>query len=185
MTCIVGIVHDGAVWIGGDSAGVDGRYGLVVRNDRKVFRAGEFIMGFTTSFRMGQLLQFGFSPPKPREDVDVFEYMVTEFVDSARSRMKSGGFARSKDSADQGGTFLVGYRGRLFHVADDFQVGESSHGFDACGCGDLIALGSLLSTREWTDPQARLRQALEAAQHFSAGVRGPFVFEQLITRPKA
>lgn len=179
MTCIVGVVHDGVVYIGGDSAGVDGRYGLVVRSDRKVFRSGHFVMGFTSSFRMGQLLQYGFSPPPPREGMDTFEYMVTEFVDTARNRMKTGGFTAVKDSVEEGGTFLVGYRGRLFHIADDFQVGESTHGFDACGCGDLIALGSLRATRDWTDPRSRVIEALETAEQFSAGVRGPFFIEAL------
>jgi hypothetical protein len=176
MTCIVGVVDKGQVFIGGDSAGVAG-YGLVVRADRKVFRSGDFVMGFTTSFRMGQLLAFGFHPPKPRVGVDVMQYMVTDFIDATRHRMKEGGFATTKDSAEAGGTFLVGYAGRLFHISDDYQVGESTHGFDACGCGDAIALGSLRSTRSWTDPISRLNEALSSAETFSAGVRGPFNFE--------
>lgn len=177
MTCIVGIAHKGKVYIGGDSAGVDGRYGLVVRADRKVFRSGDFVMGFTTSFRMGQLLAFNFNPPKPRVGVDIMAYMVTDFIDAARARMKEGGFKKVDKEVEEGGTFLVGYSGRLFHIADDFQVGESTHGFDACGCGDQLALGSLRSTRQWPDPTKRLREALETAQAFSAGVRGPFFYE--------
>ena len=177
MTCIVGVVNSGRVFIGGDSAGVDSRYHLVVRTDRKVFRNGEFVMGFTTSFRMGQLLAYNFNPPKPRVGVDVMAYMVTDFMDAARVRMKEGGFKHIKDEVEEGGTFLVKYSGRLFHISDDFQVDESVHGFDACGCGDLLALGSLYSTRSWPDPNARLKEALETAQAFSAGVRGPFFFE--------
>lgn len=179
MTCIVGVVRDGKVFIGGDSAGVDGRYGLTVRADKKVFRNGDFVMGFTSSFRMGQLLAFGFYPPKPRVGMDVMEYMVTDFIDAARSRMKYGGYAKIENSVEEGGTFLVGYAGRLFCVANDFQVGESSYGFDACGCGDLIALGSLYSTRSWADQEARLKEALTAAESFSAGVRAPFVIEHV------
>src|SRR6266446_9012271 len=177
MTCIVGLADKGRVFIGGDSAGVDGSYRLTVRADRKVFRNGDFVMGFTSSFRMGQLLAFNFNPPKPRLGTDLMAYMVTDFIDAARSSMKLGGYARVKEGAEEGGSFLVGYAGRLFHIADDFQVGESTHGFDACGCGDQIALGSLRSTRQWEDPNARLKEALEAAEAFSAGVRGPFFFE--------
>jgi hypothetical protein len=51
MTCIVGLVDGGRVWLGGDSAGVSG-WDLTVRADRKVFRNGPYVMGFTTSFRM-------------------------------------------------------------------------------------------------------------------------------------
>lgn len=179
MTCIVGIVHEGKVYIGGDSAAVwGGTLGIVVRNDRKVFRNGDFVMGFTSSFRMGQLLAFNFNPPKPRQGADVFAYMVTDFIDAARQRMKDGGFARVKDNwSEQGGTFLVGYAGRLFQICDDFQVGESTHGFDAVGCGDHMALGALYASTETKDPIERLTTALKAAETFSAGVRGPFHFE--------
>lgn len=174
MTCIVGVVHEGDVFLGGDSAATDGRFGQMTRRDRKVFRNGDFVMGFTSSFRMGQLLAFEFSPPKPREGTDTMAYMVTDFIDAARARMKSGGYASIREGVEHGGTFLVGFKGRLFHVFDDFQVGESEHGFDACGSGEDVALGSLWSTRALGDPGARLTDALRAAETFNAAVRGPF-----------
>lgn len=83
MTCIVGLVHGGQVFIGGDSAGVGGGYSLTVRSDRKVFKNQDFVMGFTSSFRMGQLLAFHMHPPSPREGVDLMTYMVTDFIDAA------------------------------------------------------------------------------------------------------
>lgn len=71
MTCIVGLVDQGNVWIGGDSAGVGG-YDLMLRADQKVFRNGDFLMGFTSSFRMGQLLRYKLSPPKLHSDDDIY-----------------------------------------------------------------------------------------------------------------
>jgi hypothetical protein len=177
MTCIVGLVDRGYVYMGGDSAGVSG-WDLVERADRKVFRNGEFIMGFTSSFRMGQLLAFGFDPPKPTIGKDLFGYMVTDFVDAARQRLKDGGFATKKDEAEVGGNFLVGVGGRLFNIGSDYQVGESAHGYDACGCGAQIALGSLRSTRRWRDAKARIAEALDAGETFSAGVRRPFFIDR-------
>lgn len=182
MTCIVGLISADRVYIGGDSAGVAG-WGLVVRNDRKVFRNGDFVMGFTTSFRMGQLLAHSFNPPKPRQGVDVFAYLVTDFVDAARQTMKNGGFARIKDShSEEGGNFLVGYEGRLFNIAEDFQVAESVHGFDAIGCGEQLALGSLHSTGAMLDPETRVREALRVAEACSAGVRSPFFIQSTPSR---
>ena len=52
------------MYIGGDRAGVAG-LSLTVRADEKVFQNGEFLMGFTTSFRMGQLLRYSLKPPPP------------------------------------------------------------------------------------------------------------------------
>lgn len=176
MTCIVGVVHKGAVFIGGDSAGVDGHYSLSIRADKKVFRNGDFVMGFTSSFRMGQLLAFSFSPPKPRVGDDLMAFMVKDFIWAARQCLKDGGYARIENSVERGGTFLAGYGGRLFHISDDFQVGEAVHGFDACGCGSDVAQGVLFATKD-RDPNERINLALTAAETFSAGVRGPFFIE--------
>ena len=178
MTCIVGLAHEGKVYIGGDSAGVDGRWALTVRADQKVFRNGEFIMGFSTSFRMGQLLAYALNPPRRHPDDDVYSYMVGDFIDAVRECLKKGGYATKKDEVETGGSFLVGYSGRLFHVEASFQVGESCSGFNACGCGDLIALGAMHVTAS-ASPKPRILAALSAAEQLSAGVRGPFHVEQI------
>ncbi|ANT54760.1 MULTISPECIES: hypothetical protein [Mesorhizobium] len=177
MTCIVGLINDGSVHIGGDSAGVVG-YSLTVRADRKVFRNKDFVFGFTSSFRMGQLLAHSFKPPKRHPDIDVYTFMVTEFVNALRQCLKDGGYAERHHEAERGGTFLVGYAGRLFKIAGDYQVGESADDFDACGCGEQIALGALLASPN-SPPRERLTIALQAAERFSAGVRTPFHFETL------
>ena len=84
MTCIVGLLHDNSVYIGGDSAGV-ADYSLTVRADEKVFVNDGFIMGFTKSFRMGQLLRYCFKPPPYHPDSDLDEYMVKDFVNAVVS----------------------------------------------------------------------------------------------------
>jgi ATP-dependent protease HslVU (ClpYQ) peptidase subunit len=179
MTCIVGIVESGQVWIGGDSVGSDG-WVNVSRSDPKVFHNGDFLIGFTSSFRMGQLLRYSFTPPVIGEDQDVFGYMVTSFVNSMRECFKAGGFARKESEEEKGGQFLVGYRGRLFEICSDYQVGEIADGYDAVGCGYQVALGSLYSTCGAMSAD-RVRIALEAAEKFCGMVRSPFVVESLST----
>ncbi len=177
MTCIVGLVEGNSVWIGGDSAGVGG-WSMTVRADRKVFRNGPMIFGFTTSFRMGQLLRYALKVPHHEADVDVDRYMATTFVDAVRERLKAHGHATKEKEQEAGGTFLVGYRGRLFYVADDYQVGEAQDGFDSCGCGCDIARGALFATAHLVG-RDRVDMALRAAERHPAGVRGPFHFEKL------
>lgn len=178
MTCIVGLAANGKVYIGGDSAGVDGRLALRQRADKKVFRNGDFIMGFTTSFRMGQLLAHSLTLPRRHPTDDVYAYMVKDFVNAVRDCLKSGGYAETHNGVESGGTFLVGYAGRLFSIQDDFQVAESIDGYDACGCGDLIALGSMSAT-EGKEPEERITAALGAAERLSGGVRAPFHIESI------
>jgi len=64
MTCIVGLVENGKVYIGGDSAGVAG-LDITTRKDEKVFQKENMIFGFTSSFRMGQILRYSFKNPRP------------------------------------------------------------------------------------------------------------------------
>lgn len=172
MTCIVGLVHKEKVYIGGDSAGVGG-YSLSNRADEKIFHNKDFIMGFTTSFRMGQLLRFKFIPPYHKPEKSTYEYMVVDFVEEVRQCLKDGGYASNDKGEEIGGTFLVGYKGELFTIEADYQVGRQIEGYDAVGCGSEIAKGSLYSTSV-LDPEERVKQALQASENFSAGVRGPF-----------
>jgi ATP-dependent protease HslVU (ClpYQ) peptidase subunit len=173
MTAIVGLVHDGCVYIGGDSAGVDG-YSLTVRADSKVFRNGLFLFGFTTSFRMGQLIRYALEPPSPEGDLEHF--MAVSFIDAVRSCLKEGGWARKENDREEGGTFLVGVAGRLFAVHEDYQVAEAADGYAAVGSGEQVALGALYATAGTEmDPGERVLVALRAAERFNAGVRGPFV----------
>lgn len=175
MTCIVGIEHEGVVYLGGDSAGVAG-YQTHRRQDEKVFVNDGVVMGFTTSFRMGQLLRYAFTPPEQSSKKDDMAYLVTDFIDAVRSTFETKGFLAKEDERESGGTFMLGYHGKLYVVYGDFQVGRTHEGYAACGCGEDLALGSLHSTRGNPDPVWRLRTALEAAEHFSAGVSAPFTF---------
>lgn len=177
MTCIAAVAHAGSVWMGADSAGVAG-LALVVRRDPKIYRVGDFLFGFTSSFRMGQLLGYGFNPPEHHSDVGVERYMATAFIDALRDVLKSGGYARTENGVEAAGEFLVGYRGRIFRVCSDFQVGENLEPFDAVGCGAELALGALHATSD-KPPRDRVNIALKAAEAFSAGVRGPFLVEAL------
>jgi len=180
MTCIVGLVDKGDVYIGGDSAGVAG-LSLSIRADEKVFGNGPFIMGFTSSFRMGQLLRYKFSPPAQTVHQNDMEYMVTSFIDACRHCFQNNGFGDKE--ATVGGSFLVGYKGKLYTVESDYQVGIPATTFDAVGCGTDLALGAMYAT-ENLSPEERINIALSAASTFSAGVAPPFVILKLADENK-
>lgn len=170
MTCIVGLEDKGLVYIGGDSAGISG-LSITVRADEKVFTTGPFIMGFTTSFRMGQLLRYKFDPPNQANGVDDMRYMVTTFIDAVRKCFFDNGFGSKEDN--QGGTFLVGYKGSLYSIQSDFQVAKPTTGYAAVGCGTDLALGAMFANSK-LKPVDRVKNALSAASAFNAGVSPPF-----------
>ena len=176
MTCIVGIAEQGRVYLGGDSAGVS-RQELTLRADSKIFRVQDFLIGCTWSFRMSQLLQYRLQPPaySPKEGVE--RYLCTHFMDEVRRCFKEGGCARKEHEAEAGGTFLLGFRGRIFTIYSDYQLSESLDGYQAIGTGDEVALGVLYATAQ-TDmaPKERLALALQAASHHIISVAAPFHF---------
>jgi ATP-dependent protease HslVU (ClpYQ) peptidase subunit len=174
VTCIVAVSDGKRVIIGGDSAGVSG-WDMTVRADEKVFRVGHMVMGFTSSFRMGQLLRYKLHVPDHPDGMEDHRYLATHFIDAVRQCMRDGGYAKTESGREEGGIFLVGYRGSVWKIDSDFQVGRSVAGFDAVGCGADYALGAMAAMRG--RPTVRVLRALEIAAQFSAGVRGPFTTE--------
>lgn len=177
MTCIVGMKDKkfpNYVTIGGDSAESNGS-NIFIRKDGKVFKNGKFIIGCTSSFRMIQLLKFSFIPPEIGTK-DIFEYMCTDFVNSVRECFKNGGYLQIDESGSElGGSFLVGYKDRLFKIENDFQVAENVNGIDAVGCGAVFALGALIALSDDNIlSDFKIIKALEIAEYCSVGVRGPF-----------
>lgn len=172
MTCIIGYADpkDKKVYIGGDSAGVSGS-SIQIRADEKVFRNGPFIMGFTTSFRMGQLLRYTFEPPEHPEGCDDYKFMVATFIPAVAKCFKTGNF-------EKGGDFLVGYKSNLYEVSSDFQVAKLIDNICSVGCGDKVALGAMHALSHLY-PKERIIKSLEIATYLNSGVRPPFIIEEL------
>lgn len=188
MTCIVGVARDGKTWIGGDSAGSDGWMVAVrSRQNAKVFklkiRDVEMVFGYTTSFRMGDLLRYSLDlhdNPPPHEPEALDRWMRITFVRALRQCFKDGGYLCVEDGVERGGTFIVGVHGRLFGIEDDFQVGELASGYAAVGSGYLSALGALHALtvgQKKIDAMAVVLSALKAAEAHTTTVRGPFNVE--------
>lgn len=183
MTCIVGYIEqvEGGkkIWMGADSAGVSG-WSVTICQTPKVFLKGAFILAYTHSFRMGQLLHYGLEIPEHPEEMSVDVNIHTLFVEAVRKCLKDGGNSKVDNNHESGCGFLVGYRGRLFLVQDDFAVIESQTPFEAMGSGQSYALGALEAIQEFDRPVCeRVIVALKVAERRNMGVRGPFLIEEL------
>ncbi len=66
---------------------------------------------------------------------------------------------------------LIGLRGRLFTVQDDFSVVQHAEPYDAVGCGCWEALAVMYALQYFQIPgQEALPKALAAAAKFNSGV---------------
>lgn len=180
MTCIVGYVDrtQQTVFLGGDSAGTSEMDQQVLLVDPKVFCVGEMVFGCTTSIRMMQLLHYSLELPPCPQTGDLARYMTTDFINAVRTCLRDGGYAEKKNEQEHGGTFLVGIRGHLFCVDEDYDVWETRTGYHAVGSGDTVALGALYALQPMEmSPEQRITLALEAAAFHTSTVRAPFLIE--------
>lgn len=177
MTCIAAIASHGKVYMGGDSAAVDEDSHIIsTRKEPKVFIKGPYLIGYAGSFRFGKVLQHSFLAPKPQtEDLDRF--FNTVFVDALRGSCEAAKIDPS--SEDDSSELLIGVKGRLFEFCNDWHFGEDTHNYNSIGSGSSFAIGSLYSTGRVKSEHARIKLALQAAENFSATVRGPFTILEI------
>lgn len=176
MTCIVGLAEGEKVYIGCDSLGIneDGR--ARINTYRKVFRVGDMLIGYSGSIRMGQLLQYSFTPPAYyHEHMELGRYIAKDFVKAIQEL-----FEAEKLKEDDRGQILVGFRGHLFDIdGQNYQVEEEVGGYIAIGSGTDLALGALHALGNDYPPESRIETALSAAADHNATVKGPFYIESI------
>lgn len=143
----------------------------------KVFKRGEYLLGYTSSFRNGQILEYGIEFPEPLED-HLDSFMVNSFMPLVKNKFREAECLKVINAEAVGACFLVGVRGNLYTVHEDFQVRRNQPNYDSVGSGSSVALGSLFST-EGMKPKKRVKLALKAASAFITSVSGPFDMEVL------
>ena len=171
--CIIGLVANGEVHIGGDSCITRGWF-IKPSAWPKVFTSGAFLIGSTGSLRPSQILEHQLVVREKLLDESEAHYITVAFINGVRTCLREQGYATIDDNAEEGGTFLVGYNGGLYCVSRDYGVSRSLNKFAAIGCGEEYALGAMAAL-EGLDPEERIMKSLEIAARFSAGVCGPFV----------
>lgn len=168
MTCIVGIEVDGKVLIGGDIQGTGGNH-KIVHSQPKVFLKRNVLFGYTTSYRFGQILEnLLHDPVVPEDDNEVYRWIVTVLIPDIKKTLKDNDYT-------MGGTCLIGIRGQLWGMQDDFSVLRSVNGYDSCGSGQEYALGCIAHTVKYTalneqTAKGILRDAIKIASQFSPSV---------------
>lgn len=179
MTCILGYISNGAIWMGCDSF-IGNRYVQnTIRNPKVIKRKTEddttILFGFAGDVREDLLME-NLSLPKyekvPRQFVGIslIEYIRKEFEDY-------GYLERSNEVENQNRmSVMVGVEGRLFTIQHDFNVVECLESYQAMGSAFEVALGAM-SVLDKLDlsPEEKISNALEAAEIHTPYVHPPFV----------
>jgi ATP-dependent protease HslVU (ClpYQ) peptidase subunit len=189
MTAIVALEHEGKVWMGCDSAAIaTGSYDLMLRhvNDPKIiaFPEHDLIIGCSGMNRLVSLIADKFIPPDDEETADQPKRVYACAVrDALRELFEGQGGIENDKPSTVDGYCLIGYQGVVWEMDSQFALTQPADAFAAIGCGNAFALGAMYGLRhapepyEAMDPEYMIEAALEAAERFSAGVRGPFVIK--------
>jgi 20S proteasome alpha/beta subunit len=167
MTCIVAKVVDGIIHMAGDKCGSNG-YTKSISTRPKVFKNGDFLIGYTSSFRMGQILEFYWTPPERGEAESCEEYIYVKVIESFVKLFDEYKF----DMALESGCFLFGYEGNLYMIQEDFAVFEGMD-YAAVGCGQDEAAAVLFTFNNFEhdmDERSQLELAIAAAARAKVGV---------------
>lgn len=136
MTCIIGVEYNGSVYIAGDLQGT-GHNIKVTHDFSKVFYKGEIVIGNTTSYRFGQLLEFVLANPVvPKNTSEIQKWLVTTVVPDIAKVLKENDWSG-------GGNCLIGVRDQLWELQPDFSVLRVTNGYAAIGSGTEYALAGL------------------------------------------
>jgi len=174
MTLACGVVEDGQVILGGDSA-LSADSGDQTIGQPKVFEHAGLLFGSSGEMRTAQLLKHVFKVPSCGAQQDPEEYVIRDFARQFRAFLaeEAPELITPIDDDDELWSLLIALRGRLFRLCSHFTVRESQTGYDAIGSGSPFALGSFAST-EGRPGRERVELALNAAERHVPSVRGPF-----------
>jgi len=163
VTCIVGIVDNDTIYMGGDRAASDDSSIVSMKNPKVCIR-DEWIYGYAGTIGIGQLINY-IDLPSPEGDIE--KLIRLDICESLKTMIDI--YARDIENEDTG--FLIGAKGRLFefNVGDwgVLEVKESS-----IGSGSQIAFGSLYTSID-NNPIDRIGAALGAAITYSPSCQGP------------
>jgi len=175
MTCIVGYIDEKnrKMYMGGDSFGVDSEDHYRSFVSDKVFVKENMLFGFTSSYRMGQLIQYKLVIPEQKEITDS-EYIATVFTDSVIKCFKDNKYLANKEGVITGGSFLIAYKGVLYALQDDFSMVIVKNGYGSVGCGRMVALGALEIASKLDIPvEKKIKKAIKAVKKYDSLVGGP------------
>jgi len=170
MTLIAAIKDTkGHIHMLGDSSAIYGEGDVVrgIRKDHKVFIKGQYGIGYSGSFRTGEIIQHIWQPPKYTGRVPIERFMRTTLIESIRKAIEKGKGEISP--------MLFALDGHILNVQEDYHIGESIDPYEAIGSGEQFALGGLHALKATNlSTRTKLLKVAEAAEYHSNQVMGPF-----------
>lgn len=180
MTCVVGIVSGGRVYMGADTCASDGQT-KASHPRRKIFKIqDDMLIGCSGSFRVMDIIEHRLKLPKHGKSSDQ-KYMHSIVPNAIRRCLVDWKFFETiTEKDDVEWDMLIGYNGHLYTMQNDYSILPAPARGTAIGSGAEAANAILFhyGSKKVT-PRYKLRSALEAAAATIVSVQKPFNFMDL------
>ena len=170
MSCVVGLIDKGKVWMGADGIATTDEGEKRPIKTVKLISNGPYLFGFSGKVRPGQLLQPHYFDPPPN---------ILDLPDALIELYGEKGCLITTDEQTSVilNNILIGYKRKIYEILLDFQLNEVIGGFTAIGAGCLFAFGSLHTSFKLApdmDPKERIKLALETASEYLTSCGPPY-----------
>jgi len=160
MTCIVAFKQNDNTYIAGDMLGSDG-YSKKLIAQPKVFKNGNLYIGYTTTFRYGQVLEHVWTPPRHiAQDKSDMRYLVEDVVPSLISCLKSANMKELEGHQGFGECVIV-YNKSIYRMQADNSM-LPYEDFACCGSGEISAAAIM----EWHTKDGQLNNSFSVEKLF-------------------
>lgn len=148
MTCILAYIDKNkTAHMVGDSAATDvSQHTRLDLNSKKIFKHGNMLMGYTTSLRMGQLIENCLEIPERTEGLTDYQYLIKQLIPVLYKLYTDEGYMLSNEK--KGGTFIIAWNGMLYVIDDNFAVLQVTNCFVSVGSGASYATAAFCALLE-------------------------------------
>jgi hypothetical protein len=182
MTCVIGLIHEKAIYFGADSEVASDRDTFITTRS-KVFQRGSCVFAAEGSTRWANILHYEVPPPEPPvnlvpQNTSVWDYLMAQVVEPIRETVKRLGLMWNKDGQEFCGACMIGlwfnHQPHLFYLNSEFGLDEYVQPFLSVGAGYQFALGAMAALQSNFGPFERIECALDIACQFAVGVSRPY-----------
>lgn len=150
---------------------------------QKVVENGPYLIAGAGASRGSNILQFGWAPPKPPNNVDTLDtFMTRKFIPEMRRAFIEAGYDMKQDgeAAGHDSMFLVAVRGVLYPIFEDYSWDRDSRNIYSGGSGSDFAVGALeiLGTpKTMKQAEDNIRKAIAVAIRHDSNSAEPIVIK--------
>jgi ATP-dependent protease HslVU (ClpYQ) peptidase subunit len=170
MSCLIAYKSGNKIYLGSDGAATEEDGDIRPIKTKKIFRVGDYLIGYAGSIRAGQIIR-NIDPPET----------IEELIEVMRTKMEECGCLAITDASTSlsQSCFIVIHRDIIYEILSDFQLNEVSGNFTTIGCGGPYAFGAMhVIQEEDLSPSQKIVKALKVVSEYHAAVRPPYEVEK-------